>query len=589
MAIPVWDTRGEIHCHQYKPDSPRSLGGRKRKYEWPYGVRLAVDVPPPALPEIKNPARPLWITEGPIKADAAVSARLVCVATFGVFGWRGANGQGGKVLLPDWDSFALNGRQVFLADDSDMGTSDGPAHGAARLGAVLDARGADVRYVYLPPGPDGAKVGLDDWFAVHGYDIGGLLTYADDQPPARQKKILAVAPARPAVPAPDDAAALLGELHDWLVSYVAFTSPHHAVAVTLWIAHTHLADRFDSTGRLVLLSPEPECGKTRVLELAEPACAGAEFLNDASPAYMFRRIGAGTVTILLDECDAIWRRGKADESAEAVRSIVNAGHRKGAAVGRVEMTSSGAELKRFEVYAPAALAAKGDPLPDTVMSRAVVIHMRRRPPGTQLRRYRQRVTRREGEELHDKLKAWAASVAGKVGDPWPDLPDGVDDRPADVWEPLVVVADLAGGDWPELSRDACTALISGARDDAQGTGTQLLDDIRATWPKAVPPLSGTSGTSGTCLASHVPHVPHVPHRGTGALLRALHALDESPWGDWDGHPMNPRDLAKLLRLYGIKATKIRISEKQTVRGYRCEDFDDAWRCFLPALKPDDPD
>ena len=164
---------------------------------------------------------------------------------------------------------------------------------------------------------------------------------------------------------------------------------------------------------------------------------------------MFRRIGtddAGPVTVLLDECDAIWKR-KGDESAEAVRSIINAGHRKGATVGRVEMNSE-AKLQRFPVYAPAALAAKGDPLPDTIMSRAIVIHMRRRAPDQEVRRYRERIARPEGEALRGKIAAWAASVAAKVGDPWPELPPGVDDRPADVWEPLIAIADLAGGDWP---------------------------------------------------------------------------------------------------------------------------------------------
>ena len=83
---------------------------------------------------------------------------------------------------------------------------------------------------------------------------------------------------------------------------------------------------------------EKQCGKSRVLELLELLCAGAETLSDASAAYLYRRIAAGQVTILLDEADAIWKRGKSDETAEALRSIVNAGHRKSATVGRVEMT-----------------------------------------------------------------------------------------------------------------------------------------------------------------------------------------------------------------------------------------------------------
>ena len=54
----------------------------------------------------------------------------------------------------------------------------------------------------------------------------------------------------------------------------------------------------------------------------------------------------------------------------------------------------------------------------------------------------------------------------------------MDDRPADVWEPLIAVADLAGGDWPKLARDACTALVKGAREDAQSMGIRLLADLR---------------------------------------------------------------------------------------------------------------
>src|SRR5215471_2071628 len=181
-----------------------------------------------------------------------------------------------------------------------------------------------------------------------------------------------------------------------------------------------------STTWLALVSPEKQCGKSRVLELLDLLCAGAETLSDASPAYLYRRIGAGEVTILLDEADAIWKRGGKDETAEALRSIVNAGHRKSATVGRVEMSGTAANLVRFPVYAPAAIAGIGD-LPDTIMDRAVVIRMRRRAPGETVRPFRERITRPEGGELRDQLAAWCAAVAARVGDPWPAMPDGVTD------------------------------------------------------------------------------------------------------------------------------------------------------------------
>jgi hypothetical protein len=351
-----------------------------------------------------------------------------------------------------------------------------------------------------------------------------------------------------------DGAALLDDVAAFLRSYVAFPSAHAAVAVTLWAGHTHLAGSFDSTPRLALLSPEKQCGKSRVLELLDLLCAGAETLSDASPAYLYRRIGAGQVTILLDEADAIWKRGKADETAEALRSVVNAGHRRSATIGRVEMNGQTAKLTRFPVYAPAAIAGIGN-LPDTIMDRAVIVRMRRRAPDEPVRDYRERVTRPEGEALHDRLQEWAASVAERVGDPWPDLPEGVTDRAADVWESLLIVADLAGGDWPELAREACMAFLAGARDDTETVGTQLLADLRQVFGDA------------TVLS-------------TETILGELRGLEEAPWADWYGKPLNPRGLAKLLKPYQVKATQVRIGDS-TPRGYRRSDLHAAWRSFLP--------
>jgi hypothetical protein len=175
---------------------------------------------------------------------------------------------------------------------------------------------------------------------------------------------------------------------------------------------------------------------------------------------------------------------RSDESAEALRSVVNAGHRKSATIGRVEMNGQAAKLVRFPVYAPAAIAAIGN-LPDTITDRAAVIHMRRRPPDHFVRDYRERITRPEGEELAGELAAWCATITPRIGDPWPQLPDSITDRRADVWEPLIAIADVAGGDWPGLAGQACTALTESAADDTEtiGPGSSLT--------------SATSGPGGT--------------------------------------------------------------------------------------------
>jgi hypothetical protein len=353
-----------------------------------------------------------------------------------------------------------------------------------------------------------------------------------------------------------DGAALLDAVHGFLCAHVAFPSTHAPVAVTLWAAHTHLAAGFESTPRLALLSPEKQCGKSRVLELLELLCAGAETLSDASPAYLYRRIGAGPVTVLLDESDAIWKRGKADETAEALRSVVNSGHRKSATVGRVEMYGQTANLRRFPVYAPVALAGIGN-LPDTIMDRAVVVRMRRRAPDERIRDYRERTTRPEGDALRELLAKWALDVVDYIGNPWPQMPPGVADRAADVWEPLVMVAGLAGGDWPQWAAEACTAFVTGARDDTASTGTRLLADLRDVFSAADALFTQT-------------------------ILDRLHALSESPWADYSyGKPFSARDLADLLKEHQVRSRQLRIGEDSR-KGYRRADLAEVWARYLPS-------
>jgi hypothetical protein len=168
LLIPVHDVHGQIRLHQYRPDNPRVNGdGKSRKYETPTGARMCIDVPPPVRGQLVDPSVPLYITEGARKADAAVTAGLCCVALLGVWNWKGSNELGGKAALSCWDGIALNGRDVYIAYDSDAATKDAVQRAMQRLARFLGDRGAVVRIVYLPS-DGGEKVGLDDWLAAGG-------------------------------------------------------------------------------------------------------------------------------------------------------------------------------------------------------------------------------------------------------------------------------------------------------------------------------------------------------------------------------------------------------------------------------------
>lgn len=154
-----------------RPDQPRTnKRGKAVKYEYPSSTPNMLDVLPRYRPALGDPSIPLWITEGAKKADALASAfgdAIVPASINGVYGWRGTNERGGKMALPDMEMVALNGREVVLAFDSDVKTNQDVRNALGRFARLLIARGAQVvRFAALPDGPDGAKVGVDDFLAA---------------------------------------------------------------------------------------------------------------------------------------------------------------------------------------------------------------------------------------------------------------------------------------------------------------------------------------------------------------------------------------------------------------------------------------
>lgn len=187
MVIPIHGVAGGVVLHQHKPDDPRrNKDGKVIKYETQGRSRMALDVPPLVRAQMGDPAVPLIITEGAKKADAAVVRGLCCVALLGVYNFRGTNEAGGKVALADWEMVALNGRSVYICFDSDVMEKPAVYQALVRLKDFLDLKEAHTKLIYLPPGANGAKVGLDDFLAAGSTTQDLLLLAAPDlrRPPA---------------------------------------------------------------------------------------------------------------------------------------------------------------------------------------------------------------------------------------------------------------------------------------------------------------------------------------------------------------------------------------------------------------------
>ncbi len=164
LVVPMFSPDGETVGYQLRPDRPRKDGP---KYETPGGISPVVDVHPRMLEEVRDGTGPLLLTEGAKTGDAATSRGIPTVVLAGVWMWCVPKVKPYR-LKPCFDHIALEGREVFVAFDSDCMSKAGVQDALAALVAALKERGAVVRVIYLPDAADGSKQGVDDYLAAGG-------------------------------------------------------------------------------------------------------------------------------------------------------------------------------------------------------------------------------------------------------------------------------------------------------------------------------------------------------------------------------------------------------------------------------------
>ena len=357
-----------------------------------------------------------------------------------------------------------------------------------------------------------------------------------------------------------DGAGLLDDVQLFLSRFVVYPTVHALVAHVLWIAHTHRMDIWESTPRIAFLSPEPGSGKSRALEVTELLVPTPIHAVNATPAYLFRKVASddGLPTVLFDEIDTVF--GPKAKDNEELRGLLNAGHRKGNKAGRCVVRGNVITTEELDAYCAVAMAGLHD-LPDTIMSRSVVVNMRRRAAGEHVEPFRMRLHRDAGHELRDSLELWSKVL--KAGT-WPALPEQIQDRNADVWEALITVADAAGGHWPDTARRSAVALVAAKSDDKRSMNVQLLSD-----------LADIFTTHGTTRMT------------TTDILKQLNGLELSPWSTLKAGPLNANGLARRLNEYGARSKDIRFHH-EVLKGYEATDLLDAWSRYsqdkLPAIQ-----
>ncbi|WP_370582243.1 DUF3631 domain-containing protein [Plantibacter sp. VKM Ac-2880] len=350
---------------------------------------------------------------------------------------------------------------------------------------------------------------------------------------------------------------VLGDVEAFVRRYVSFPDLDSCTATILWIAHAHLLEAFETTPRIAFLSTEPGSGKSRALEVVSALVPRPMMASDASVAVLYHMTSKGRdrPTICYDEVDTVFGQRVSPE-AEDLRRLLNSGHRRGASVYRMDGVGANMMPREFPVFAAVALAGLGN-VPDTITTRSVVVRMRRRAPNEHVQPWRERDARPEADLLRASLEEWTETIFRLVDGARPDLPPIVTDRPADVWEPLIAVADAAGGEWPERARTAAVNLLE-STESRVSVGIQLLRDVR------------------TILGEQ-------ERMSSVQLVTELLDLQDAPWSDLAGKEFTVNDLSRWLRKYEIRPRSIRFGAQQqgVQRGYYRADFADAFARYLP--------
>jgi putative DNA primase/helicase len=353
-------------------------------------------------------------------------------------------------------------------------------------------------------------------------------------------------------------AQLLDELAAIFRRYVILPR-YGAETLALWVMHAWALDASDISPFLVLKSPEKRCGKTTVLVLLQFLTPKSELASNITPAAIFRYIEQERPTLIIDEADTFVNAN------DEMRGILNSGHTRASAfVIRVVEIAREHVAKRFSTWAAKAIAGIGS-LADTISDRSIILVMQRKTRDQKVNRLRRRGSPELGE-IRRKALRWTQDnqAALAEADERTEVPAELHDRAADNWRPLLTIADHAGHNWPDIARKAALALSGSDVADAS-TGVQLLADIR-----------GAFKPGEDCLA-------------TKALIERLVADPERPWADYRrGTPLSDRQLASLLKPFGIFSGTVHRVGAPDAKGYTRQQFEEAWQRYLPPLSPTPP-
>jgi Protein of unknown function (DUF3631) len=575
---------------------------------------------PYRLPELiaAAPTMPIYIVEG--EKDVDNLAKIGFVATCNS---EGADNGNGNKWTADLNAH-FTGRQVYIIPDND---AQGRMH-AQQVARQLDSVAASVRIVELPDLP--LKGDVSDWLerdsagvklaklaataplwdlsagksAIRSderavAELAGLsrLEYAKRRKGAAEAigigvgeldRIVAAerGAGREREPAaalcehwnveaasePIDTAILLRALKEAVRRYV-FMTEEQVVAVTFWAVFSWLHEHEGAVTHspiLYVTSAEKDSGKSTLLGVLNFLARRSLQSVDISGPALFRSIAKWQPTLIVDEAD------DALSDNPDLRSVINSGWTRGQGVIRCHLDTHEPEL--FSTFAPKVVAMKGRNLPDTTLSRSIVITMkpRRADDSNEHTADFNHIDNETFARLRSQLMRWTADNAAALAKATPEIPPGFHNRRRANWVPLLAIAEAGGGDWKKAAWQAALAIEAVADTFDPSIGVELLRAIRGVFEARA-------------------NAPQNRDRITSAdLVSELMADQTAPWATYNkAKGISQRQIAGLVKAYGIKPKTIRLDDGTgdgtTAKGYLLEWFEDVFGRFNTLSSATIPD
>ena len=332
-------------------------------------------------------------------------------------------------------------------------------------------------------------------------------------------------------------------------------SDDEALTVVLWILLAWVHDLAVVHSPILLVtSAEAASGKTQLINVIRFLVPRALPATGASEAALFRSVEKYEPTIIVDEADTLL------VDNEPVRTVINNGWTR--SDGVLRCIGDDHEPHVFSTFCPKILGMKGKRLPDTTLSRSIIIDMKRKKATEKVAAHFRSIDDAGLAELRRKCLRWKMDNGENLDGAEPVMPPGFDGRPCNNWSVQFAVADVAGGEWPTKARKAAMKLSKVA--DTTSSGVQALAAIKVAF-------------DGEADAQQV----SLERMSSADLAAALGADMTGPWAEWKGgKPITQAQLARVLKPFGIAPTKIRLPGGGTLQGYMRLQFEEAWERYL---------